>query len=72
MISAIVVTRPMSEDELERHAWRTTCPSYTARNLLDYFRVLPDGRLLFGGRGSASGDDRSAGRNFERLDRPYA
>jgi glycine/D-amino acid oxidase-like deaminating enzyme len=67
MISAIVVTRPMTEGELARHAWRTTSPSYTARNLLDYFRVLPDGRLLFGGRGSASGDDMSAGRNFERL-----
>mgnify|MGYP001825813716 CR=1 FL=1 len=67
MFSAIVVTRPLTEDELARHAWQTTSPTFTARNLLDYFRVLPDGRLLFGGRGSASGDDRSAAQNFERL-----
>ena len=67
MISAIVVTRAMTPEELARHSWHTSSPSYTAKNLLDYFRVLPDNRLLFGGRGSASGDDRSATRNFERL-----
>ena len=72
MISAIVVTRPMTASELALHAWKTTSPTYTSRNLLDYFRVLPDGRLLFGGRGSARGDDRSAAHNFERLiDRLY-
>jgi glycine/D-amino acid oxidase-like deaminating enzyme len=67
MISAIVVTRPLTPDELAAHAWQTDSPSITALNLLNYYRVLPDGRFLFGGRGSANGSHLSADRNFDRL-----
>lgn len=67
MISSIVVTRPLSEDELGAHAWQTDSPSITAVNLLNYFRVLPDRRLLFGGRGSADGSEQSAARNYRQL-----
>ena len=66
-ISAIVATRPMTSGELEAHAWQTHSPSITSLNLLNYFRVLPDGRLLFGGRGSADGSAASAERNYDRL-----
>ncbi|MDH3441956.1 MAG: FAD-binding oxidoreductase, partial [Gammaproteobacteria bacterium] len=46
---------------------QTECPTITALNLLNYFRLLPDGRFLFGGRGSASGNPDSARRNFAKL-----
>lgn len=67
MISAIIVTRPMNDEELALQAWQTECPTITALNLLNYFRLLPDGRFMFGGRGSASGDPESTQRNFMRL-----
>jgi len=67
MISAIIVTRPLSAGELSAQAWQTECPAITALNLLNYFRLLPDGRFLFGGRGSASGSPDSARRNFRNL-----
>jgi glycine/D-amino acid oxidase-like deaminating enzyme len=67
MISAIIVTRPLDDEELSAHRWQTQTPTATSLNLLDYFRLLPDGRFLFGGRGSADGNARGAARNFERL-----
>ena len=67
MISAIVVTRPMERDEMDLQAWRTDCPSITSVNLLNYFRMLPDRRFMFGGRGSADGSEQSADANFRKL-----
>ena len=67
MISAIVVTRPLTDAELSAHAWQTDSPAITALNLLNYYRILPDGRFMFGGRGSADGSNASADRNVARL-----
>lgn len=67
LISSIVVTRPMSRDEIALQRWQTDAPSITSLRLLNYFRLLPDGRFLFGGRGSANGSDKSAARNYESL-----
>lgn len=67
LISSIVVTRPLSDTELDAHAWRTGCPVYTDLNLLDYFRMLPDKRLLLGGRGSYDGSEGKSEANFARL-----
>ena len=67
MISAIIVTRPMTEGEQAVQAWQTECPTITALNLLNYFRMLPDGRFMFGGRGSANGNPDSTAENFEKL-----
>jgi len=58
IISAIVVTRPLNDDELAAHAWRTESPAITSYDLLNYFRILPDKRFLWGGRGSSNGDYR--------------
>lgn len=71
MISAIITTRPMNADELAAQSWHTECPSITDANLLNYFRLLPDGRFLFGGRGSASGSRQSSQRNFEKLENRF-
>jgi glycine/D-amino acid oxidase-like deaminating enzyme len=71
LISAIVVTRPLTDDELGAHAWQTDSPTITSLDLLDYFRILPDKRLMFGGRGSSNGSDESASKNFVALTARY-
>lgn len=58
-ISNIIVTRPLSEDELQAHAWRNPSPAVTTRMLHNYFRLLPDRRFLIGGRGDYHGSERS-------------
>ena len=67
MISAIVVTRPLTNAELQAHQWSTDCPTITAVNLMNYFRLLPDKRFLFGGRGSSDGSVEDAKRNYGKL-----
>lgn len=53
--SAILVTRPLSQAELAAQGWTSQVMAYDSRRLLHYFRLLPCGRFLFGGRGGASG-----------------
>ncbi len=55
-LSNILVTRPLSLAERERAGWTTPHMAYDSRHLLHYFRLLPDGRFLFGGRGGLSAD----------------
>jgi hypothetical protein len=50
-LSNIVVTRPLTEAERKALNWRTTIPIGDSRNLLFYYRQLPDRRILFGARG---------------------
>ena len=54
-LSNIVVTRPLSAEERARHGFTTHTPLYDTRRLLYYFRMLPDGRFLFGSRGGLRG-----------------
>lgn len=55
VISAIIVTRPLTNDELAAHHWKTENPSINSRELLNYFRLLPNKRFMFGGRGHSRG-----------------
>lgn len=54
-LSNIVVTRPLTAEELAACGWRTECVLSNARDLLFYYRLLPDRRFLFGARGGTSG-----------------
>ncbi|MEM9148609.1 MAG: FAD-binding oxidoreductase [Pseudomonadota bacterium] len=72
VLSNIVVTRPLTESERQAHPWLTDAPVADTRNLLAYFRCLPDGRLLFGMRGDVRGSDRAAERMHARLRRRIA
>lgn len=56
-LSSIIVTRPLTPDELKAQGWTTETLAYDSRILLHYFRLLPGGCFLFGGRG---GTDSSA------------
>ena len=60
VLSNIIVTRPMSADEHAAQGWTSTQAVCDSRALLHYFRLLPDGRFLFGGRGGLGGDQASA------------
>ncbi|MCK8482727.1 FAD-binding oxidoreductase [Aliiroseovarius sp. S2029] len=59
--SNILVTRPLTGDEIAAQGWSSDLMAYDSRNLLHYFRLLPDRRFLFGARGniraSAPGQD---------------
>jgi glycine/D-amino acid oxidase-like deaminating enzyme len=50
-MSNIIVTRPLTEDERNEQGWTTHVMASDSRNLLHYFRLLPNNRFLFGGRG---------------------
>jgi glycine/D-amino acid oxidase-like deaminating enzyme len=55
VVSAIVVTRPLTDDERLDAGWHTEHPAINSRHLLNYFRLLPDNRFLFGARGHTQG-----------------
>jgi glycine/D-amino acid oxidase-like deaminating enzyme len=61
-LSNIIVTRPLRDDEKIAQGWTSRIMSSDTRDLLHYFRLLPNNRFLFGGRGgtdsSAAGAER--------------
>lgn len=73
-LSSIIITRPLTESEVQAQGFSTDIMSYDSRMLLHYFRRLSDGRFLFGSRGgikaSEAGERRvrqSAEQNFKRM-----
>ena len=54
-LSNILVTRPLSDEELAAEHWKTLSPLCNTRTLLFYYRQLPDKRILFGARGDTTG-----------------
>ena len=63
VISNIIVTRKLTDNELALHNFKTFSPIVNTKNLLYYYRKLPDNRILFGTRGDFKGSDKS---NFNR------
>ena len=61
-ISNIVTTRVLTAEERARQHWHTENPVCNTRTLVFYYRMLPDGRFLFGARGDLDGHPRSAAR----------
>jgi glycine/D-amino acid oxidase-like deaminating enzyme len=55
VISSIVVTAPLSPDQLQSISMKAGLMVMDTRPLKYYYRVLPDKRLLFGGRGAIEG-----------------
>ena len=56
-LSSIAVTRPLTEAERRAQGWTSALMAYDSRKLLHYFRLLPNGRFLFGGRGGTNASD---------------
>lgn len=72
--STVLVTRPLTDAELQAQGWTTDQMSYDTRNLLHYFRLMPDQRFLFGMRGglfastsAEAGIRRKLVRDFQRM-----
>ena len=57
--STVLVTRPLTEAELSAAGWTSDQMAYDTRNLLHYFRLMPDRRFLFGMRGGLTSTPRS-------------
>lgn len=70
-MSSILVTRPISVDEQCAQGWTCDLMAYDTRKLLHYFRLMPDGRFLFGGRGGVSGKPASRAAFLARLRRQF-
>jgi len=59
VISNIIVTRKLTKNEIDSHNFKTFSPIANTKNLLYYYRKLPDNRILFGTRGDFIGSDQS-------------
>jgi len=69
--SSVGVTRPLTRAERDAQGWTSHQMCYDSRNLLHYFRLMPDNRLLFGLRGGLGGTARSEDRAQARLRRDF-
>ena len=59
-LSNVLVTRRLSAQEIAAQGWSASTMAYDTRHLLHYFRLLPDGRFLFGGRAGTDASDQAA------------
>ncbi|MGX9355729.1 NAD(P)/FAD-dependent oxidoreductase [Roseobacteraceae bacterium S113] len=59
--SNVLATRPLTPDERAAQGWTTGQMAYDTRHLLHYFRLMPDGRFLFGMRGGVYATKRGNG-----------
>jgi hypothetical protein len=66
--SNIVVTRPLTDAEWSEVGMRTTQVYTDTRTLVHYWRRLPDGRLLFGGRAGVINTEASLARRRRWLE----
>jgi len=57
ILSNIIVTEPLSPEELQLSGLHTRQVTMDTRILKYYYRLLPDNRLLLGGRGAIYGKD---------------
>ncbi|WP_153914629.1 NAD(P)/FAD-dependent oxidoreductase [Shewanella sp. TC10] len=59
ILSNIIVTEPLTPEEIQQAGLHSNQVTMDTRILKYYFRLLPDNRLLFGGRGAVWGKDAS-------------
>ncbi|WP_194756334.1 NAD(P)/FAD-dependent oxidoreductase [Aliidiomarina indica] len=68
VLSSILVTRPLTQHEQAAQGLRVNDMMMDTRTLKYYYRLLPDGRLLFGGRGAVTGANAADQRHQQRLE----
>lgn len=69
--SNVLVTRPLTDAEIADQGWSSAQMAYDTRNLLHYFRLMPDRRFLFGMRGGLHASPASERRSRERNRRDF-
>ncbi|GAA0859700.1 FAD-binding oxidoreductase [Aliiglaciecola litoralis] len=67
VLSSIIVTRPLTEQELSSIQIRFGLMAMDTRRKKYYYRLLPDNRILFGGRGAITGQQANDPINKQRL-----
>lgn len=67
VVSSIIVTEPLSPMQIQDIGMRAGLMVMDTRALKFYYRVLPDKRLLFGGRGAVYGKNAGDKKYFEAL-----
>ncbi|MFA5121723.1 NAD(P)/FAD-dependent oxidoreductase [Zavarzinia sp.] len=72
VLTNIVTTRPLTEAERAAEGFTSLTMCADTRRLLHYFRLLPDGRLMFGARGGISADPAAEGTMRQRLESDLA
>jgi glycine/D-amino acid oxidase-like deaminating enzyme len=72
--SSVLVTRPLTDQEIQAAGWSSDQMAFDSRNLLHYFRLMPNRRFLFGMRGGIFASKRSNSKisaliraDFERM-----
>lgn len=70
--SQIIVTRPLNENELTAHRWVSQTPAVNSRNVYHYYRMLPEKRLMIGGRADFKGTPEGARQTASRLKQSIA
>lgn len=71
VVSSILVTRPLTAEERAAQGFTTPLMSYDSRQLLHYFRHLPDGRFMFGMRGGTSASPAATAETLARVRRHF-
>lgn len=67
VLSHIIVTRPLTEEEVTACNYATGISVIDTRNINQYHRLLPDRRLLFGSRGAVTDSAATRARQREFL-----
>lgn len=67
VLSSIVVSRPLNASEQQYLGLQTSDLVMDTRLLKYYYRLLPDGRILFGGRGAVTGKNANSAQEQQRL-----
>jgi glycine/D-amino acid oxidase-like deaminating enzyme len=65
--STIVVTRELSGEEIQAQGWTSHQACYDTKNLLHYFRLMPNNRFLIGMRGGLTSSPRSEARARQKV-----
>jgi len=67
VLSNVIVTRPLTDQELQETGFVTSDVITDTRTLRFYYRKLPDNRILIGGRSAISGKDAANPRHNQML-----
>lgn len=65
--SSVIVSRPLTDQDLDDAGWKSRQMVYDTRNLLHYFRLMPDNRMLFGMRGGLMTGEGAEARAVRRV-----
>ncbi|MDM7860258.1 FAD-dependent oxidoreductase [Alteromonas sp. ASW11-36] len=67
VMSSILVTQPLTKEQLDKLQVRDGLMVMDTRSLKYYYRILADGRLLFGGRGAIAGRNADSVKSKQNL-----